>query len=83
MEARMMGEVATASAGMDPEDVNDILNRLVKKYERQYLTAPQGRTFQECYNVRKIVPTKEYLKVYESSTEILTELGLDMSSISD
>jgi len=78
MEARMLGEVATAAAGMAVDDVNAILDRLVSSYEKQYLTAPPGRMFQECYNVRRIVPTKEYLRVYENALEELNRLGLDI-----
>jgi len=75
----MLGEVAAATAGMDVEEVNDIIHRLVRRYERKFLTAPAGRTFQECYNVRKVTPTKEYLSVYGSVVEMLNKQGLDMA----
>jgi len=78
MEARMLGEVAEATAGMDVGEINHILKQLIYSYERKYLTAPMGRTFQECYNVRKIVPTKEYLNVYASAIDVLSRLGLDI-----
>ncbi len=78
MEARMMGEAAIATAGMSIDDVNAVVNKIVRSYERHYLTAPQGRTFQECYNVRKITPTKEYIKVYDSACDSLRDYGLDM-----
>mgnify|MGYP001027408406 len=78
MEARMLGEVASAAAGMDVGEVNDIIHRLVRRYERKFLTAPVGRTFQECYNVRRITPSKEYLKVYETVVDVLRKHGIDM-----
>ena len=78
MEARMLGEVASATAGMDVVEVNDMLHRLLRRYERRFLTAPAGRTFQECYNVRRVTPTKEYLKVYETVVDMLRKQGLDM-----
>ena len=81
MEARMMGNVAAAAAGMSVEDINEILNQLVRKYEKQYLTAPQGRTFQECYNVRKITPSKEYIRIYEDAIETLASIGFDMDTL--
>ena len=79
MEARMLGEVAIATAGMKIDDVNDIVDKIVRSYERHYLTAPQGRTFQECYNVRKIIPSKEYLKVFDSACDTIRDYGLDLS----
>ncbi|HOQ26546.1 MAG TPA: monomethylamine:corrinoid methyltransferase, partial [Methanomassiliicoccaceae archaeon] len=78
MEARMLGEVASAAAGMDVGEVNDIIHRLVRRYERKFLTVPVGRTFQECYNVRRITPSKEYLKVYETVVDVLRKHGIDM-----
>lgn len=78
MEARMLGEVSTAAAGMDVDDVNSLMKKIVRRYERQYMTAPQGRTFQECYNVRKVLPTMEYLRTYDDAIEKLRELGLDL-----
>ncbi len=76
MEARMMGEAAHAVAGMDLHEVNVILDKLVGMYEKDYKTAPAGKTFSECYDVVKLVPTDEYIEVYNEAVKILTELGL-------
>ena len=76
MEARMMGQAAKATAGMEIEEVNRILDALVKSYEKNYATAPQGKTFQECYDVKTITPTDEYVKVYEGARKKLEGLGL-------
>jgi len=76
MEARMMGEVARATAGMDIGEVNKVLDGLLKLYENDYAKAPQGKTFQECYDVKTITPTDEYVKVYEGARRKLEELGL-------
>lgn len=77
MEARMMAEVAYAVAGMESEKVNEILDKLISLYEKDYKTAPKGKPFQECYDVVKLVPTQEYLDVYDEAVKILTGLGLD------
>ncbi|AFV23918.1 monomethylamine corrinoid methyltransferase [Methanolobus psychrophilus R15] len=76
MEARMMGQAAKATAGMEIEEVNRILDNLVKMYEKNYATAPQGKTFQECYDVKTITPTEEYVTVYEGARKKLEGLGL-------
>jgi methylamine--corrinoid protein Co-methyltransferase len=76
MEARMMGKVAKATAGMEIEEVNRVLDGLVKSYEKNYATAPQGKTFQECYDVKTVTPTDEYVKVYEGARKKLEDLGL-------
>jgi len=77
MEARMMAEVAHAVAGMETEKVNEILDKLVSMYEKDYKTAPKGKSFEECYDVVKLEPTQEYRDVYAEAVKILTELGLD------
>jgi methylamine--corrinoid protein Co-methyltransferase len=79
MEARMLGEVSQATSGRDVTEVNSILDKIVRGYERHYLTAPQGRMFQECYNVRKVVPTREYVDVYERTCNNLGKLGVNLS----
>ncbi|XFO64055.1 hypothetical protein SPSIL_001610 [Sporomusa silvacetica DSM 10669] len=77
MEARMMAEVAHAVAGMETEKVNEMLDKLVAMYEKEYKTAPKGKSFEECYDVAKLVPTQEYLDVYEEAVKVLSDLGLD------
>lgn len=76
MEARMMGEAARATAGMEIDEVNKILDNLVKLYEKDYGKAPKGKTFQECYDVMTVTPTDEHMKVYEGARKKLENLGL-------
>lgn len=76
MEARMMAEAARAAAGMDTEQVNAILDKLIALYEKNYKTAPKGKPFQECYDTASLLPSQEYLDVYDQAVEILSGLGL-------
>jgi methylamine--corrinoid protein Co-methyltransferase len=76
LEARFMGEVAHAVAGMGLEQINPILDALVAKYEADFLTADEGKTFDECYDTVKVVPTEEYLGVYDEAVAIMKELGV-------
>jgi methylamine--corrinoid protein Co-methyltransferase len=76
MEARMMGEVARATAGMNIDDVNKVLDLLVSSYENDYANAPAGKTFQECYDIATVTPTDEYMKVYDGARKKLEDFGL-------
>jgi len=78
MEARMMGEAAQAVAGMKVDEVNEILDKLVKTYEGNYVNAPKGKTFQECYDVKSVKPTEEHLQVYENAKATLASLGVEI-----
>ena len=78
MEARVMGAAAQATCGMKVSDVNDILAKLVPSYEQYYTCAPAGKTFQECYDVKTVKPTAEYLEVYDKALATLRDFGLDI-----
>ena len=80
MEARIMGNAAAAAAGMKIPEVNEILDKIVKSYECNYTNAPAGKTFQECYDVKTVKPTKEYLEVYDGAIKALEGFGMDMSA---
>lgn len=79
MEARMMGEAASAAAGMKVEEANRIIGVLVSSYESEYAKAPKGKSFQECYDVLKVVPTKEYVDVYGRACARLVDHGLPLN----
>ena len=79
MEARIMGEAAIATTRMRLDDVNEALDALVKSYEKGYAKAPEGKPFQECYDVKKVLPTKEYLQIFDEARAKLRDLGIPIS----
>lgn len=78
MEARMMGEVALATCGLEVDDVNKIVDKVVSLYERDFNHAPQGKRFQECYDIREMEPSDEYVTLYDKTIDLLGKCGLDM-----
>jgi methylamine--corrinoid protein Co-methyltransferase len=78
MEARMMGEAASAAAGMKIRDVNEVLDRLIGSYESDFHNSPKGQRFQDCYDMKAVSPTQEHVGVYDNVVQILKELGLGM-----
>ncbi len=76
MEARALGDASMATCGMDPVEVNDIVDRILRRYENNYANPPRGKTFSQCYDVNSIEPTQEYLDLYSSASDILAECGL-------
>lgn len=77
LEARMMGEVSRATAGLDIPTVNKILNSVISKYENRLSNPPMSKRFQDCYNVKSVTPTDEYVRVYEKVLRGLQICGLD------
>lgn len=78
MEARMMGEVSLATCGMDIADVNETIDNVLRLYERDFARAPQGKCFQECYDLRSLEPTDEYIDIYDRVIDTLGRCGLGL-----
>jgi methylamine--corrinoid protein Co-methyltransferase len=78
MEAKMACEVGcgAAESGIKRSEANQLVKKVVSKYEKQIAEAPLGKTFQECYDVRRIAPTKEYADLYQSVKQELLDLGV-------
>ncbi len=76
MEARILGDASSSTCGMDPSEVNNVVERILKRYEYQYNSPPQGKTFDQCYDLTTLEPTQEYLDLYESTLDLLSKCGL-------
>ncbi len=79
LEARFCAEVghSVARMGMKREQANEIVNRLLEKYEGQIPNAPLGKEFQEVYDVRKLIPKPEYMDQYQRMKDEMARMGLE------
>jgi methylamine--corrinoid protein Co-methyltransferase len=79
LEARLGAEVghAVARQGMTRDQANEIVDRLLQKYEAMIPDAPEGRPFQELYDVRKAVPHTEYLDQFGRIKDELHVMGVE------
>ncbi|MEM3506940.1 MAG: monomethylamine:corrinoid methyltransferase [Candidatus Bathyarchaeia archaeon] len=76
LECRFYAEVGKACLGLKREDANELVKELVKKYEDKFKDPPLGKTFNECYDVKAMKPTKEWLDIYERVWKELEDLGI-------
>ena len=76
MEAKFGIEMATAATLLSREQVNELVNRLLDKYEAQIDTAPSGSTYQECYDVVAGKPSDDYVRLYDEVKEELVKIGI-------
>ncbi len=76
LESKFYAEVGKAIAGMKREDANEIAKELLKKYEDKFKDPPVGKTFNECYDIEKMKPTKEWVEIYEKVKKDLENLGV-------
>ena len=77
LEVRLLGEVAHATAGMKRKNVNEILQKIIPKYEDKQTNPDRGKPFQECYDLRTIQPLPEWAHKYKEVRDELQELGID------
>jgi methylamine--corrinoid protein Co-methyltransferase len=78
MEARMAGKVAQAASGVNVDDANDILDSLISAYEPNFINSPEGKRFQDCYDLDSLRPTDEHSDTYVKAVDRIRGYGLDV-----
>ncbi len=76
LEAKFGVEMGIAAAKLDREQANELVLRLLEKYESQIESPPGGSTYQECYDVTTGKPGETYLELYHEVKEELTTMGI-------
>jgi methylamine--corrinoid protein Co-methyltransferase len=77
LEARWMGEVGHATAGMSREDAEVIVQKAVAMYEPELDGKPFGKPFEELYDVTKVRPNAEWLGIYDKVKENVAGWGVN------
>jgi len=78
VEPRISAEAAHAAAGMKRSEANEICKSLLKKYESKLPNPPLGKTWQECWDVEKRRPSKEYRAVVMGFKKEMKSLGVEL-----
>ena len=78
MEARMACEIGhgIAKKGIKRSEANDIVKRILPKYENKLTEAPIGKTFSECYDIKTITPREDYVELYNKVKKELMDIGV-------
>jgi methylamine--corrinoid protein Co-methyltransferase len=76
LEARFGVELGTAAASLSRERANELVLQLLEKYESRIETAPDGCTYQECYEVVSGKPGEAYLRLYAEVKDELASMGV-------
>ena len=64
LECKFCCELLHCSSGMTRKQVNEIVKKLIPKYENLLRDPPQGNSFRELYDLETLKPKKEYLDLY-------------------
>ena len=79
LEVRLLGEVAHATAGMKRENANEILQKILPKYEEKLVNPDRGKPFRECYDLKTVQPLPEWNTKYTEVRKELEELGISFT----
>ena len=77
MEPRFAAEVAHAAAGIKRSLANELVDKLLSKYEDRIKSPPIGMTYQECYDTKTRRPSEEYVRLHSKVKKELEDLGLE------
>jgi methylamine--corrinoid protein Co-methyltransferase len=76
MEMRGSVEINQACVGMSRVQANELVKELLPRFEDRLADAPQGKRYQECYDVETGLPCAEYVQLYAEIKDELRGLGL-------
>jgi len=75
-EPRLASEVAYGILGMKRSDANEIVKGLLQKYEKNIPNAPDGKRYEECWDIKTKQPKDEYSNLYENIKKELSDYGV-------
>ena len=80
LEVRLMGEVgkAVARQGMTRAQANDIVLKLLEKYEHVFRMEDKnkGKRFDEAYDMETVTPVPQWQAMYDEVKAELTQMGI-------
>ncbi len=76
METRFGIEMVKAASRLNRQQANDLVIKLLEKYESQIPNAPEGDRYQDCYAVETGKPGESYLRLYDEVKADLNAIGI-------
>ena len=76
METRFGIEMVKAASRLNRQQANELVIRLLEKYESRIPDAPEGDRYQDCFDVETGKPGEGYLRLYEEVKEELNAIGI-------
>jgi methylamine--corrinoid protein Co-methyltransferase len=76
MEAQFAVDFTKAITGIKAHQASELVNQLLDKYENDLERAPEGKKYQECYDLKTLEPLEVYVRLYEEVKGELAGLGI-------
>jgi methylamine--corrinoid protein Co-methyltransferase len=76
LEMQFSAEVIRAAPKVSRKEANEIVKRLVSKYEGSLPNPPHGKPYQECFDLSTGYPKKEYLELCARMKREISNIGV-------
>jgi len=76
MEPKWASEIAHGVIGMMRSQGNEIVKKLLAKYEDDIPNAPKGKTYEQCWDMKTKQPIREYKDLYQKIKAELADWGV-------
>ena len=73
-------ELAQSCVGMKRSEANELVKELLLKYDDTIDKAPNGKKYQECYDMNTGQPSAEYVDLYGEVKDELRQMGFNYRS---
>lgn len=82
LEAGFQGEISKAvtRANMTREKASEIALKLLPKYQETFNQPKRGKPFEQCYDLKRVIPNQKWQDCYRRVKEELSKLGLEFGS---
>jgi hypothetical protein len=78
LECLFHTEVTDAAVKITRRQANEIVKKLLEKYEPSLAHPDRGLTYPECFDIRKNKPNDQYARLYDRVKHRLRDLGLQL-----
>ena len=79
MECCFGVDMAKAAARYDRKQANDLVRKLLEKYESRIDQAPSGDRYQDCYDATTGKPSADYVRLVDEVKEELSQIGISFA----
>jgi len=79
LEMKFSAEVIRAAPKISRSEANEIVKRLLKMYEDNLSSAPEGKPYQDCFDVATGFPKAEYVEFYEKMKRKIFEMEVPLN----
>lgn len=77
LDYRIIYETNMGMAGINRKNANDLVKAILAMYEEMIPNPPKGKKFEECYDMKTVKPTKEWLDLYNKTKKELEDIGVE------